>query len=627
MPIAARRPGRPLRHAFGMQPDDGSPAPAAVQVDGMSIRKTLLLGFLLVGLTPAVVLALLGFDRASRALQHEIELGLVAQADAVAADINRLLYERLQNATTWSRQEVMQDLKVGDVDKRLANFLQRLHRGYGGLYRRLQAVDLQGQIVATSDPARVSRAVPPRAGADLQRRVVLGDDPVDLTWRSGDRPELILRVPVASSFGPGQLGHLELVFDWAQVDRLLDQAGDAGRQLALVDSQGRLLAASSTLRRTWPRLAAAPAAWQGLEAGAHTLAHAEPWADAPMLAGVGRAGGFAGFEGFGFRLMVLLPRATALAPVRSMGGIFVAIVGALGLLTLFVSGAVSQTLARPILALTRYVRSRMSGARQTEPLPPPARGEIGELSQAFVQLLGDIDSSQRKLAQASALAAVGEMSAIIAHEVRTPLGIVRSSAQVLRRDPAIGEEGRELLGFIESETERLARLVTSMLDGARPRAPVHQPCDMNDLVRHAVALLSTQAARQDVSFTLQLDEADTALDCDPEQITQVLLNLMLNGLQILPQGGRIAVQTQGVSAASGEQLCVRVSDDGPGIAPEARARIFEAFFFQREGGLGLGLAVVQQIVMAHGGDIEAGDSELGGARFTIRLPRRQPEST
>ena len=107
----------------------------------MTIRRTLLRAFLLVGLVPVVLVALVGFSRASRALQDEIEHGLAAQAEAVASDIDKLVYERLQNAATWSRLEVMQDLQVGDVDKRLSAFLQRLQRGYGGLYLGLSAAD------------------------------------------------------------------------------------------------------------------------------------------------------------------------------------------------------------------------------------------------------------------------------------------------------------------------------------------------------------------------------------------------------------------------------------------------------------------------------------------------------
>lgn len=622
----------------------------------MNIRRTLQLGFVLVGMVPAVLLALLAFDRASSTLQHEIEQGLVDQAHAVAADVNRLLVERLQNAATWSRLEVMQDLQVGDVDKRLSDFLQRLQRGYGGLYLRLLARDTRGQVVAASAPALVGQAV---TSDGLQRQVMLGDVPITLAWRAGAQgapPELELRVPVANSFGPAPLGSLHLVVDWAQVDALLDQASlgqvaaaagagaapalasaastpasaastpatphDAGRrQLALVDGQGRLLAASAGLRDAWPRLSPLPVAWTGLAPGTHTTSAGAPWGHTSLLAGVGRAGGFAGFAGFDLKLLVLLPRSEALAPVRNMALIFTVILGGVLVLTLLVSGFTARQLARPVQALTAFARSRVPGQGRARHEPPAvAPGEVGELRDAFVQLLADMEQSQHRLARASALAAVGEMSAILAHEVRTPLGILRSSAQVLRREPALGDEGRELLGFIESETERLANLVSQMLDSARPRAPQLQPCDLNELVRHAVALLSAQAGGKGVSFTLQLDARDPRLQADPEHLTQVLLNLMLNALQILQAGGRIALRTEG----DADQLRVFVADDGPGIAPEARSRIFEAFFFQREGGLGLGLAVVQRIVAAHGGDIEAGSSELGGALFTIRLPRRPP---
>ena len=340
-----------------------------------------------------------------------------------------------------------------------------------------------------------------------------------------------------------------------------------------------------------------------------------------MIAGVGQARVFGGFAGLGWRVMVLVPRNQALAPVQSMALIFAAILGGIALLTVIAAGWVSQAIARPITALTDFTRrydvQRRVSDQPSVPPPLAQAGEVGELRDAFVQMVGDIAQSQQKLARASALAAVGEMSAAIAHEVRTPLGILRSSAQILRRESGLSDEGRELIGFIESETQRLNGLVSSMLDSARSRPPSFAVCDLHELIRHAVALLAAQAAEKGVRFDLQLDAPEARLELDAEQMTQVLLNLILNGLQILRQGGQMAIATR----QEAEQLVIDVADDGPGIAPEARARIFEAFFFQREGGLGLGLAVVQRIVAAHGGDIEARESAMGGALFRIRLPR------
>ena len=119
--------------------------------------------------------------------------------------------------------------------------------------------------------------------------------------------------------------------------------------------------------------------------------------------------------------------------------------------------------------------------------------------------------------------------------------------------------------------------------------------------------------------TTNLAATNPVIECDEEQITQVVLNILMNGFQILHNGGHMEIAT----SDAGEFMEIAVADDGPGIDPAERARVFEAFFFRREGGIGLGLAVVQQIVNGHGGDIEAAESPLGGALFRVRLPRRQ----
>jgi signal transduction histidine kinase len=130
-------------------------------------------------------------------------------------------------------------------------------------------------------------------------------------------------------------------------------------------------------------------------------------------------------------------------------------------------------------------------------------------------------------------------------------------------------------------------------------------------------LLGAQFEKGRIGVSERLAATNPLVECDAEQIIQVLLNLIHNALQILPRGGRLLLATRDEPG----DFYIDVADDGPGIPPDERARVFEAFFFRREGGVGLGLAIVQQIIAAHGGDIEAGESELGGARFTIRLMR------
>jgi two-component system sensor histidine kinase HydH len=581
----------------------------------VTIRKTLLRAFLLVGLAPAILLAVLTFVKARAAMQAEIEHSLTAQAEAIAADVNKVMFERLQNAATWSTLEVMQDLQVQDLDKRLSNFLAKLQSGYGGVYRALYALDRDGVVVSSSDAATLGRRQ--SAGVVWQRTVLAGAT-LTLEHPSGDGPDAVLtiRAPIQFAFRDESLGQLVLAFDWGQIDALLDNAGGA-RMVALVDDAGRVYAASRSLRARALPAGAALAGWhlQGRPSGAFEQ-HGAPVGDADVMVGLGRARGFAGFAGLGLSAVVIQPQSIALAPVHRMAEISLAILLVLVLVTLALATRISNTIARPIIALTALTRRYKL---EQDPLvaPPAASGEVGELGQAFVQMVRDIEQSQSNLVRASKLALVGEMASVIIHEVRTPLGILRSSAQMLKRESGISPEGRELMGFIDSETARLNRLVSAMLDSARAR-PLHKVrTDMHALVRHTRALLGAQIDLKGIRLSEDFAAKDPMLDCDGEQLTQVLLNLIHNALQILPAGGRIALTTRD----DGAQFFIEICDDGPGIPADQRLRIFEAFFFRREGGVGLGLAIVQQIVIAHGGEIEAGEGALGGARFTLRLPR------
>jgi len=582
----------------------------------VTIRQTLLRAFLLIGLAPAILLAILDFVHADAAMETAIEYDLSAQASAVASDINKIIFERLENAATWSTLDVMQDLQVRDVDRRLSNFLAKLKAGYGGVYRDLYALDLQHRVIGSSNPADFGRQLD---SFELWRHLTLAGAQMSLARpsRDGQSVSLTIRTPIKSQFDGHALGDLQLVFNWAQIDGILDAAGGGKRIVALVDDQGQILAASRTVREAGLLAGSALAGWHLPSQPGGAFKHpGPPFGESDVVAGLGRAEGFSGFGGLGLSTLVIEPKGDALAPARHMAQVSLALLAGLALTTLAAAGLVSRAIARPIVALTEFTRGFKHG--QTRIIDPPAAaGEVGELGEAFVHLMQDIEQSQGKLVVASKLAAVGEMAAVIAHEVRTPLGILRSSAQILRREAAISKEGRELMAFIESETERLNGLVSAMLDSARPRALRKVVADVNLQARQCSGMLNAQMEKRGISVSHQLDAADPFIECDVERITQVLLNLLLNAIQILPQGGHIRVSTHD----DDEQLFIEISDSGPGIPLEERARIFEAFFFRREEGVGLGLAIVQQIVTAHGGEIAVGESELGGARFSIRLPR------
>lgn len=558
----------------------------------LSISHILLAAFLLAGLVPATVMTAMAFSEARDALETEIGHDLQARASATVIEVDRMMFERLQNLASWSRLEIMQELRVGDVDKRLSRFLAELKISYSGVYVELHAVNTSQVIVASSEPERLGQQyAPPGSGPGI----ALSQDGVRALALTADR--LPLATAVADTLEGGNAGTLYAVFDWGQVRQILASASSDGSSIALSDRRGRLLAATDN----WTRHRQEP----------HIAASAE-------------ARGYQGFPGFGWSVTVAQPKAVALAPVRQMGRAFILLLVTTLVIAVLVVVPVSANIARPLGRLSDFARNFI---REQRAVPPPTGGpsEIRELSSAFQQMIQDLERLKENLTHAAKLAMVGEMAAALTHEVRTPLGILRSSAQLLLREPGLSEEGRELCGFIVSETERMNRLISTLLDSARARPPELLPVNLADLAQQVIAMLAAQAGKKRivVQFSGATDAASATALCDKEQITQVLLNLLLNALQILPDGGRVEVALRHEADA----VLLEVGDDGPGIALELCERVFDPFFTQRDGGIGLGLAVVRQIVAAHGGEISAGRSPLGGALFRLRLPPRANEVT
>jgi signal transduction histidine kinase len=583
----------------------------------VTIRKTLLVAFLAVSLIPAILLSMLAFSTAGEAMRQEIGRSLLVQSATVSEDIDKMLFERLQNAQTWRRLEVMQDIQVNDVDKRLAKFLTDLKTGYRDVYHELSCINPDGRIVASSNAALIGKQVAP-ADTLLQIEPNIAVESLDLSDSEGT---FTIRAGIDAQFKEGSAGELLLRFNWGQIYRILDQAAQNGRMVMLVDRQNRIVAASSQLRNRGMLLTELPNDWLPVnKKNGKAILDGAPLNMSEVTVGFDRSHGFQHFPGFGWTTLVIQPSHQAFLPIQKMATMFLILLILVISFAIGLSLLVAGRIAQPIADLTAFTR-RFMHDKKLPTSPVNVGGEVGELTAAFVQTVHDLDQSQQHLVRASKLAVLGEMAAVMAHEVRTPLGILRSSAQMLAREE-LSPEARELTGFIESETQRLNSLVSTLLDTARPRPPNFQPTDIQGLIKHSVGLLAGQAEKKNIALETHCDsEATLLVNGDAEQLTQVLLNLILNALQILPVGGRVSVCCK----SSHGKLTVAIADNGPGIPPEDQPRVFDPFFTRREGGVGLGLAVVQQIVVSHGGEISAGTSEMGGALFTITLPIKEIE--
>lgn len=587
----------------------------------MTIRRILLIAFLLVSLAPSVVLILLAFNRTHDAMQAQIEQAVVGTAAAVSDDFDTMLAERFLNATTWNHVEVMQDLRLGDVDKRLSSFLAGMKHRYGDTYLALHAVDAAGHVIASSDPAAIG-SVRAATSAWQTARLPGGEVQVSLPSRDRAARRLELRTQLDSPFTDRPIGELVLDVSWSALEDLLDEAADASREVVVVDAQGRVVAASSGLRAQGIDWGSEASAWWP-KPGHERVSEVAGVPGMPGVVLLGRQAsrGAGGFAGFGWTAAIAQSRDIAFAPVRRMGWAFAGLLAAAAAGTVAIAFWVAGVIARPVVALTEFTRNYLNPGTVAKP-PAEGPGELGELQRSFVRLVEDLQRSQQSLVQASRLAALGEVTALMAHEVRTPLGILRSSAQMLAQEKNLSPEGGELLGIVETETARLNRLMGAILDSTRSRAPKRAPTDLHGLIERVRTMLAASSRERGVEIRLAPRAERPIADCDGEQVTQLLLNLAMNAIQVLPRGGRVEIATYNEH----RRIVIEVGDDGPGVPVEDRASLFEPFVYKREGGTGLGLAVVRQIARSHGGDVAVESSPLGGALFRVWLPLDNPEA-
>ena len=264
------------------------------------------------------------------------------------------------------------------------------------------------------------------------------------------------------------------------------------------------------------------------------------------------------------------------------------------------------------------------GLYEVEATITPVRDSLGNLA-CFVCLEHDITeilAQQKKLQEKETFAAIGEIAANIAHEVKNPLFAISSGIQLLMEELTLEPDQRRTFEVIHGDVLRMDRLVRQLqlLSARRPLEPA--PRSMAALVEGAVTLNRGLAAEKALAIETSLEEGLPDLWVDEDQIHQVLLNLLQNAISYSPAGGRIRFEAARCTA--GNRVVLRVRNEGPRVPDEIRDRIFEPFFTTRHPSAGMGLAISRRIALDHGGSLRLEPAPEGGAVFALELPVRRP---
>ncbi len=238
----------------------------------------------------------------------------------------------------------------------------------------------------------------------------------------------------------------------------------------------------------------------------------------------------------------------------------------------------------------------------------------------------ELRETQRRLVQKEQLAAVGELSAVIAHEIRNPLAIIKNSVSGLRRPTLRDEDRHTLLGILDEETSRLNRLMHDLLAYARPVVPRARELVVAEVLRRSVERATggvSQAERVDVRWELGAPET---IHGDPELLRHAFVNVVENALHAMPEGGTLTLRTRALVRDGVEAVAVEVADTGEGMDTIVREKARDPFFTTRPAGTGLGLAIVERVVRNHGGEVAIESRHGKGTVVRIVLPR-EPTST
>jgi signal transduction histidine kinase len=291
-------------------------------------------------------------------------------------------------------------------------------------------------------------------------------------------------------------------------------------------------------------------------------------------------------------------------------------------LILILAVTFSNRLSKPMKRLAN-IAHRIADGHHGERLEPLEGKEAQEVGLAFNTMLDQLAASHARLQHAAALAAVGELSTSIVHEMRNPLSSVKMNLQALRRSVEDDNGYSELADIALDQTSRLEKMLTDLLNYGKPLSLDVKEVNFNELADDVVEVARKESEAKNVSLRIENGLKDVTLKADHEQLWRSLTNLVSNAVHAAPQDGSVTISGV-LSPESDDWVAISVRDNGLGVDGALKETIFQPFYTTHDGGTGLGLANVKKIAEYHGGKGSVDNSEEGGAVFTLLLPLKGP---
>ncbi len=601
----------------------------------LQLRITLI--FLLVALAPLAVVSVF----AVRTADNVIAAIVTSQLENVAAEKQGLL-ERWIRERKADLEVVAGASPLGSLDPtRIASYLELVQSQYG-VYSRFLVVDASGRVQFDTKSAEQKNLPAGDAGIHQALRGKTTMSPVHLE-PGGNESVFFITTPIQAPSG-NPLGAVRATVSTASIlaDVLRVSLGRTGESY-LVDGEGTFLVHQHPHRILRENISRSETFSQIFG----TTGRKPVYTDYRGVAVLGASRPVAGTD---WHLVVEQDRDEAFAPSAELTRAIYLMIAATAAIAVLISWLLGYYVTAPVRTLSETARSLAAGNFDEALAGAHTRrhDEIGKLYAAFADMAGrlrehrdrlehrvglteeelrKVELRLQKALQAAArsehLAALGRLASGVAHEIRTPLASLKLFLQSCREALDDSPEDREDFCVAMRQILRIEATVNHFLQFARPREPVMADLDFRRLVDESAEIVGPRAKQQRVAMSCSVAEELPRVEGDLRQLSECLVNLMVNALDVMPEGGALTVSVSpenGSASAAATGVRIDVADTGPGITPEDLQYLFEPFFTTKTGGSGLGLPIVQNTVQLHGGAVRVHTEPGAGATFSIHLP-------